>query len=228
MSEFGRGRANRWGLAVITGMFLVSACAHVKQDDFDRELNRVQTELREEIREGDQAVERRLGGQISDLETRLAGLEGDLDALRQDFNVTVERLEAALRFNAPVHFAFDDATVRAQDRAVLDRFAQVVRRHYSGATITVEGFTDPAGSPEYNRRLGERRAQAVKEHLVSQGLASEQLRAVSYGEARDRQVVPGAQGPGEEGWQNRRVAMVIDFQPDRTDRPQVASSSEDH
>lgn len=228
MSNLAKGRAEKWGLAVIAGMFLMSACAHVSQDDFDRELTRVQAELREDIREGDEAVEARLSGQISDLETRLAGLEGDLQALRQDFNVTVERLETAIRFNTPVHFAFDDAAVRPQDRELLDRFADVVRGHYSGATITVEGFTDPAGSAEYNRRLGERRAQAVKDYLVGQGLASEQLRTVSYGQDQQRQVVPGAQGPGEEGWQNRRVAMVIDFQPDRSDRPQVASSGEEH
>jgi outer membrane protein OmpA-like peptidoglycan-associated protein len=227
MFGFGRGRVEKLGLGAVVAAFLLSACAHVNQEDFDREMADLRAELRQEIQEGDQAVERRLSGQISDLETRLANLEGDLNALRDDFNVTVERLETAIRFNAPVHFAFDDATVRTQDRELLDRFAQVVRSHYSGATITVEGFTDPAGSAEYNRRLGMERAESVKEYLVRQGLASEQLRTVSYGQAPDRQVVPGARGPGEEGWQNRRVAMVIDFQPDAADRPQVASAGED-
>ncbi|GEM_PF-157855 len=226
MERYQRGRATRMGLATIGALFLVSACSHVSQDEFERELDQVQADMRQELHEETQALEQRLSSDISQLEARLTTLEGDLEQLRQDFDVTIERLESAIRFNAPVHFAFDDDAIRAQDRELLERFAQVARTHYEGATITVEGFTDPAGSAEYNRRLGERRAESVREYLVAQGLSSDQLRTVSYGEDPDRQVIQGAQGPGEEGWQNRRVAMVIDFRPD-TDRPQVASSGDE-
>ncbi|MGH7534446.1 MAG: OmpA family protein, partial [Gemmatimonadales bacterium] len=94
---------------------------------------------------------------------------------------------------------------------VLDRFASVVREYYPGALITVEGFTDPAGSVAYNQRLGQRRADAVREYLATAGgFATENLKAVSYGEVRNRQVAPGARGPGDLGIENRRVALVID------------------
>lgn len=217
-----KGVARR-GAAMAGALLLVTACATVSPDEMEQELDRVQAELRAEIRQGDQEVEERLSERMSEMETRLTTLESELDQLREDFDVTIERLEGALRFNAPVHFGFDDATVRQEDQEVLDRFAEVVGRHYEGTVITVEGFTDPAGSAEYNQRLGLERAEAVMSYIAGQGLSGNQLRAVSYGQAQDRQVVPGAQGPGTEGWQNRRVAMVIDFRPDR---PRVMASQD--
>jgi hypothetical protein len=59
-------------------------------------------------------------------------------------------------------------------------------------------------------QLGQARADAVKEYLGS-SLGGTTVRAVSYGEARNRQITPGAQGPGEEGLENRRVALVVDY-----------------
>lgn len=224
----GHRGARRSLLVLAGGMFLLSACAHVNQDELDRELTDLRGELQEEIRTGDEAVEQRVGevdDRVTQLESQLTALENDLNALRDEFGATVERLESAIRFNAPIHFAFDDDTVQPSDRELLEQFAQVVGQHYDGATVTVEGFTDPAGSPDYNQRLGERRAEAVKSYLVQQGLAEDRLRAVSYGEANERQVVPGAQGPGQDGWQNRRVAMVIDFRGDMSGPAEVAENS---
>lgn len=107
-------------------------------------------------------------------------------------------------------------------KGVLDRFASVVKDYYPGALVTIEGFTDPAGSRAYNQRLGKKRAEAVKEYLASAGgFDATQIKAVSYGEALNRQVAPGAKGPGDEGVENRRVALVIDHAAIATD--QVAS-----
>ncbi|TVP55507.1 MAG: OmpA family protein [Gemmatimonadales bacterium] len=219
----------RYGALIRSGVLLsgtalmLSACAHVKPDEMEAEL----AQVRAEMRAGDQAVEDRVNARVDQVETRLAGLESDLRALRDDFDVTVERLESALRFNTPVHFAFDDDQVRTQDRELLNQFAAVIADYYSDATVTVEGFTDSAGNPEYNKQLGQRRAESVKSYLQTRGLASDRLRAVSYGEAQDRQIVPGARGPGTEGWQNRRVSMVIDFNPQSATMPAVASSGSD-
>lgn len=122
-------------------------------------------------------------------------------------------MEAALRFSTPVHFAYDRAEIRQQDRGFLDRFAWVIREYYDDATVTVEGFTDSAGSVEYNQRLGQRRADAVRGHLVQNGrLSGDRVRAVSYGEAPNR-LVDDQRGPGDTGIQNRRVALVVDFLP---------------
>ena len=71
-----------------------------------------------------------------------------------------------------------------------------------------------------------RRAEAVRGYLQGSGALTGSLRAVSYGEAVNRQVVPGAKGPGEEGMQNRRVALVIeDASMDSTAAPASVSSA---
>jgi peptidoglycan-associated lipoprotein len=206
-----RGRAKPWELLVIGAVFTLTmstaGCATVKRQEMEDRLSVMGSELRREIQQGDAA----LGARIDGLEARLEAQERALQALERDFNARIERLATALRFNVPVYFGFDEDQVRSQDFAVLERFAQVVTDHYPTALVTVEGFTDPAGAAEYNMRLGQRRADAVRTHLVDRGgLAAERVRAVSYGEAQARHVARGAHGPGSTGWENRRVVLVID------------------
>lgn len=198
------------GTAVLAVVASLSACATVKQDEFQAEMERV----RAEMAAGDEALDARITANessINDVEMRLDRIQSDLQQLATEFDATVQRLETALRFAAPVHFAFDDATVRAEDRELLQRFSSVVNEHYPGALITVEGFTDPSGSAAYNLRLGQRRADAVKAFLVDQGrLPGPQIRAVSYGEDTSRLVDANAMGPGQTGMANRRVVLVIE------------------
>lgn len=149
----------------------------------------------------------------SSLSNDVASLRKDLDSLRTEFGAKITALESGLQFALPVHFAFDDATVRDEDHDALDRFAKIAQKYYPGSTITVEGFADPAGSKRYNVKLSERRAEAVKAYLQSQGL-TDQVNTVGYG--KTRLVVPGAEkdAPGAE--KNRRVVFVIESKGDST------------
>jgi peptidoglycan-associated lipoprotein len=196
---------------------LGGCAARVKRDEFTAEVAR----LREEMQAGDRQVGARVDSTnlaVADHTRRLAALEQELQAFRSEYNVSMEKVNDMLKFDVPVHFEFASGTLRETDRPVLDKFASVVKRYYPGALVTVEGFTDPAGGAAYNRRLGQRRADAVKEYLATAGgFTSETLKAVSYGEARNRQVVPGAKGPGDAGVENRRVALVIDHAAVATD-----------
>jgi peptidoglycan-associated lipoprotein len=196
---------------------LGGCAARVKRDEFTAEVAR----LREEMQAGDRQVGARVDSTnlaVADHSRRLAALEQELQAFRSEYNVSMEKVNDMLTFDVPVHFEFASGTLRETDRPVLDKFASVVKRYYPGALVTVEGFTDPAGGAAYNRRLGQRRADAVKEYLATAGgFTSETLKAVSYGEARNRQVVPGAKGPGDAGVENRRVALVIDHAAVATD-----------
>ena len=141
-----------------------------------------------------------------------AASESELEGLAREYDAQVSRLEASLRFAAPVHFEFDDATVRTEDEELLARFASVVREHYPGALVTVEGFTDAAGPADYNLQLGQRRADAVKAMLVDMGrLDADRVRAVSYGEDSARLVAPGAAGRDDAAaMSNRRVVLVVE------------------
>jgi outer membrane protein OmpA-like peptidoglycan-associated protein len=141
------------------------------------------------------------------LASDLAALRSDLDALRAEFGAQIEAVAQGLQFVMPVHFAFDDARVRTEDYETLERFARIVDRHYAGALVTVEGFADPAGTAAYNRALSQRRAEAVRDHLMAQGIRA-QIRPIGYG--HERLVVPAAakDDPGAE--LNRRVVFVIE------------------
>jgi peptidoglycan-associated lipoprotein len=197
---------------------LAGCAAKVKQEDFNNEMAR----LREEIQTSDRQLGARIdstNGTVADQSRRLDALEQELQAFRSEYNVAIEKVRGMLKFNVPVHFDFASSELREADRPVLDRFAAVVREYYPGAIVTVEGFTDPAGSAVYNQRLGQRRAVAVEEYLATAGgFTADQIKAVSYGEARNRQVVPGAKGPGQDGLENRRVALVIDHAAIATDQ----------
>jgi len=199
-------------LGAVAAVLALAACAQgIKRDEFDNGLSAI----REEMLRGDQEVATRVAAQESrtnDLAARQEQLSRDLQSLRNDFNARIEQMGSMMRFNLPVHFGFDEATVRDQDHAALDRFANVVKTQFADATVTVEGFTDQAGSADYNRQLGQRRAEAVRQYLVTTGgLQAAKVRAVSYGEAVNRQVNPGATGPGPTGMENRRVALVVDY-----------------
>ncbi len=198
----------RFGTTAMIGVFGLAlasvSCSAVKPEELDAELAQVRQEM--------QQADDQLSGRIDGVEGRMNSLESDLRALRNDYNATVERMQGMLKFNVPVHFAFDEAAVRELDKPVLDRFAAVVKQYYGDALVTVEGFADAAGSEAYNVRLGKSRADAVKQYLTTAGgLSPDMVKTVSYGEAHDRQVMPGDRGPGVTGIENRRVAMVIDY-----------------
>jgi peptidoglycan-associated lipoprotein len=153
---------------------------------------------------------------VHELRSTDAHLQAQIDAIARDLALRFEaydarfsQLEGRLRIDMTAHFDFDDARIREQDRPALDEFAAIMRDYHPNVLITVEGFADPAGNPAYNKRLGQRRAEAVREYLVRNGMAPDAVRAVSYGEDQNRQVVPGAWG--RDGEPNRRVALVIDY-----------------
>ena len=156
----------------------------------------------------------------SSLRADVVSLRKDLDSLRSEFNVKITAVAQGMQFAFPVNFAFDDATVRDQDHAALDRFASVVNKYYKGSAITVEGFADPAGSAKYNLGLSKRRADAVKTYLASN--IGGDIRTVGYG--KTRLVVPKAQKDDPGADKNRRVVFVIESKGDNS--PGVAMANQ--
>lgn len=193
---------------VFVMLVALAACGKVDQDVFDEEVADIRSELAQHdttnAAQNDSIAA--LRGDLSELEE---DLRAELQALRDEYGARIEQLEDGIQFAMPVHFDFDGAEVREADHAILDRFASVAQAYYDGATITVEGFADPAGSEAYNRRLSQQRAEAVADYLVQNGGLSEaNLNTVGYGETR--LVRPDASGPGREGIENRRVTFVVE------------------
>jgi outer membrane protein OmpA-like peptidoglycan-associated protein len=159
----------------------------------------------------DSATQQDLASLRSDqqsLRAELQALRTDLQSLRNEFGAKIALVERGMQFALPVNFDFDEAVVRDRDRAALGRFAQVAQRYYQGSLITVEGFADPAGGPQYNLELSRQRAEAVKGYLVAQGIPQQLVKTVGYG--KTRLVVPGAWGDRAGAESNRRVVFVVE------------------
>ncbi|HEX2777877.1 MAG TPA: OmpA family protein [Gemmatimonadaceae bacterium] len=145
------------------------------------------------------------------VDRQLAALRPLLDSLRSAQVEVRQESDLVSKYIVPVHFAFDSAIVRDSDFAVLGQIADVIRRVYPTALVTIEGFADPSGSDAYNLRLSRRRAEAVRDVMTERfGLPSRQFRTVGYGEQRVRQVQPGARKDDPGAVQNRRVTFTID------------------
>lgn len=182
-------------LCLAVGMTAAVAFAgctnYVKRSDFDAAITKLQNT--------DQSLQQQINSLQQDMQSHFA-----------KYDTQITAMQGRIRVDTVAHFAFNQATLQDQDKAMLDEFAKVMRAHHSDALVTVEGFADPAGSTSYNKRLGQKRANAVRDYLVNNdGMAASQVRAVSYGEAHNRQVKPGATHAAGEP--NRRASLVIDF-----------------
>lgn len=103
-----------------------------------------------------------------------------------------------------VFFDFDSSSLSADAKLTLDKQVKWLAQ-YSDKNIVVEGHTDDRGTREYNLALGERRANAVKNYLISAGVAKARVSTVSYGKER-----PAVVGEDESSWgQNRRGVTTI-------------------
>lgn len=110
--------------------------------------------------------------------------------------------EEALRTTV-FYFEFDKSDLSAEAREALVYHARALMNN-PGQRVRLEGHADERGTREYNLALGERRAQAVARYLQVQGVSSNQLEIVSYGEER-----PANPGTTEQAYsENRRVELV--------------------
>src|SRR5712691_8456574 len=103
-----------------------------------------------------------------------------------------------------IHFDYDKAIIRGGDAAVLDQKVAILQAN-PALRIRISGHCDERGSDEYNLALGNRRATAAKQYVVSHGIDASRIETASYGEER-----PLAPGHDEESWaQNRRDEFEI-------------------
>ena len=103
-----------------------------------------------------------------------------------------------------IYFDFDKYNIRPGDAKILDASAQWLNSN-AGYLLLIEGHTDERGTNDYNLALGDRRAKATMNYLVAQGVKSDRITIVSYGEER-----PVCTEHNEACWaRNRRAAFLI-------------------
>jgi peptidoglycan-associated lipoprotein len=102
-----------------------------------------------------------------------------------------------------VHFDFDSSVVKPGEQSKLDFVADHLKQN-AADDLLIEGHCDERGTPEYNRALGERRAQALRETLAKKGVSPDRVRTLSWGEEK-----PVDEGHNEAAWsKNRRGEFV--------------------
>ncbi|TIX49784.1 peptidoglycan-associated lipoprotein Pal [Alteraurantiacibacter aquimixticola] len=114
-----------------------------------------------------------------------------------------EHFARAMAGRDVIFFDTDKYDIDSEDAAALRAQAEYLLQ-FTNARATVEGHADERGTREYNLALGERRANAAKNYLVSLGVAENRLRTVSYGEER-----PAATGSNEQAWARNRRAVTV-------------------
>ena len=102
-----------------------------------------------------------------------------------------------------VNFDYDKATLQAEGRPTLDEAAEILKAN-PDASVEIRGYTDSRGSDSYNMRLSERRAQTVKNYLISRGVSASRLTTRGYGESDPVATNETAAGRA----QNRRVELL--------------------
>ena len=111
------------------------------------------------------------------------------------------REAAAANVGTVFYFEFDSSSLTEDARAQVDAHIRALLGNND--SVRLEGHTDERGTREYNLALGERRANAVRDYMVANGLPSYRVETISYGEEN-----PVAYGSGETNWQqNRRVEL---------------------
>ena len=104
----------------------------------------------------------------------------------------------------PVFFAYDSSQVNPEEAGKCEQVASYLKKS-KGQGVIVEGHSDERGSREYNLALGERRALAVRDYLISLGVDSSMIQTKSYGEE-----MPDNMGHDDSAWRaNRRAVFAI-------------------
>jgi len=101
------------------------------------------------------------------------------------------------------YFSYDGYDLAPGDVLAVYAHARKLLKH-PGASVRIEGHTDERGSREYNVALGERRAKAVAQILMSKGVPSHQIHVMSYGKEK-----PVAFGHDESAWKQNRRALIV-------------------
>ena len=108
---------------------------------------------------------------------------------------------AAANVGTVFYFTFDSSSLTDEARVQVDVHIAALRGNSD--SVRLEGHTDERGTREYNLALGERRANAVRDYMVANGVPSYRIETISYGEEN-----PVAYGSGESNWKrNRRVEL---------------------
>jgi len=109
--------------------------------------------------------------------------------------------ESSLASSSTVYFSYDNYNINSTGSEKIKSLASIVKEN--GLNVRVEGHCDERGTREYNLALGEKRANAIAELLIINGVSSSNITTVSYGEEK-----PASRGSNEKSWSKNRRALI--------------------
>ena len=112
--------------------------------------------------------------------------------------------DTGITSNNILYFAYDKSDINSEGRTKIRTLAKLINEN--NLSVRVEGHCDERGTREYNLALGEKRAKTVAELLIINGVASDKIDTVSYGEEK-----PASPGSNERSWSQNRRALVKTF-----------------
>ena len=133
------------------------------------------------------------------------------EKLREQLNVILETRETARGLIVNLSDVLFDTARHDLKPGAREKVAKIagILLAYPGLQIEIDGHTDSVGADDYNQRLSERRAEAVRTYLLSQGISPATVRAMGFGEQQP--VVANTTAAGRQ--QNRRVELVVSGEP---------------
>jgi len=165
-------------------------------------------------------VDQRVSGvqtQVEEVQTRLKDHDARIGETSRTAQEALDRARAAGKLaegkllyetvltDDEVKFGFDKAQLSTQAETALDEFAAELKTENKGVYIEIQGHTDAVGSTDYNRKLGQERADAALLYLARHGIPLHRMNSISYGET-----APVADNDSPEGRaENRRVVLVV-------------------
>jgi outer membrane protein OmpA-like peptidoglycan-associated protein len=159
-----------------------------------------------------------VGGQVEDLQQRQTATESRVDEIGKTAQEALQRAQDAgllakgkivmseTLSEDRVRFKLDSYDLTADGKSALDEFAGKVKSMEGGIFIEIQGHTDDTGSSEYNDKLGQQRAEAVRRYLARQHkMPLGRMSTISYGDS-----APVSSNKNRAGRsQNRRVVLVV-------------------
>jgi peptidoglycan-associated lipoprotein len=180
---------------IIAGIF-IAGCAHtgvVKETDESQQQKQIPATDREQIKDNRAAIKESQGTVTSKESTNTP----PVNSVR-----LLKEMQAKI---SDIHFDFDKYIIRNDDNPRLKKVAETVMKN-GNLKVTIEGNCDARGTTEYNLALGDRRAKAAKDYLLSLGVPSSRMDTISYGQEK-----PLCTENNETCWaSNRRDHFVLD------------------
>ncbi|MAC61901.1 MAG: peptidoglycan-associated lipoprotein [SAR116 cluster bacterium] len=145
------------------------------------------------------------GGETSSTSSTSSSSSTSSDSGTSSYSYDTDPKTALIKVGDRVLFGYDSSELDDEDRSILDNQGKFLNQNPS-LKVTIEGHCDERGTREYNLALGEKRASAVKDYLISVGINGDRISVVSYGKER-----PQVLGSNKAAWSmNRRSVTSID------------------